>query len=500
MSESGAPPGDGSSGLGARAARGAAVTVGGQGIRILIQVVSVVTLARLLSPQDYGLVAMVLAVVGVAEIFRDFGLSSAAVQVPLLSRGQRDNLFWINTGLGVVLAGIALLAAPLVGLLYREPDVVALTQVLSLTFVLNGLAAQYRADRNRQLKFAVLALSDVGGAAIGLGVAISTALLGWGYWALAAQQLTQGLVALVVLVGSARWLPRLPDRSADVRGLLRFGWHLVGTQLVGYITNNIDSVIVGVRFGAAQLGIYSRGFQLLMQPLGQLRAPTTTVALPVLSRLQNDPARYDEFLVRGQQALGYTLVAGLGVVVAAADPLVAILLGPQWQEVVPILRILAAAGAFQTLAYVGYWVYLSRALTSDLLRYSMVTSVVKIACILIGSYWGIIGVAIGYAAGPAIAWPISIIWLSTRTTIPARRLVLGALRMLAVATVAAGAGWLAAVASTALGVVAEAAIAIGVTLAVYAIIALIIPPVRRDVAGIIAIMRLVPAARRGRSA
>ncbi|MET1052380.1 MAG: lipopolysaccharide biosynthesis protein [Mycetocola sp.] len=492
------PTGAAQHGLGKRAARGAAVTIAGQGGRILLQVVSVVVLARLLSPHDYGLVAMVLAIIGIGEVFRDFGLSSAAVQAPTLSRGQRDNLFWINTGLGVALAGLVFLFAPLIAALYGEPELELLARVLAVTFVLNGLTTQYRADRNRNLRFTVLAVSDIVAALVGLGVALVTAIAGWGYWALAAQQLAQGIIGLIILASSARWIPHLPDRTAPMRPLLSFGGNLVASQLIGYITNNVDSVIIGVRLGAAPLGIYNRGFQLLMQPLGQLRAPTTSVALPVLSRLSADPTRYGAFVIRGQQALGYTLVAGLSVAIAAAEPLTALLLGSQWSDVPPILRLLAIAGIFQTLAYVGYWVYLSRGLTGDLLRYTMVTSVLRITCILVGSTWGLVGVAAGYAIGPALAWPISLFWLSRRTELPLRALVTGACRMLTVAAISSALGWLCSWQLAHAGSVVQLAATVGVVVVVYALAGLIVRPVRRDLTAVIDIARMLPAARRSR--
>src|SRR5829696_6310068 len=132
--------------LGRRAARGALVTLAGQAARIVVQLASVVILARLLDPGDYGVLAMVLAVVGVGEIFRDFGLSSAAVQAKDLTVAQRDNLFWINTAIGVVLAVLVFASAVPLAVLYDEPVLRDVTRVLAVTFVLNGLATQFRAD------------------------------------------------------------------------------------------------------------------------------------------------------------------------------------------------------------------------------------------------------------------------------------------------------------------------------------------------------------------
>ena len=477
--------------LGARAARGGVITLGGQAARIAIQIVSVVVLVRLLTPTEYGFVAMALAIVGFGEVFRDFGLSSAAIQAATLSRGQRSNLLWINALIGLLLATIVFFGSGLIAALYGQPEVQGIAQALSLTFLLNGLAAQYRADLNRRLRFLSLAAADTLAPIVGLAAAIVAAVMGWGYWSLVAQQLVQGLVLLIALMVAGRWLPRLPDRTASIRSMLRFGLSLTGSQLIGYLANNTDSIIIGVRFGAAPLGVYSRAFALLMTPLSRVRSPTTTVALPILARLSDDPPRYANFVARGQLALGYTIVAGLGVVIGAAVPMTTVLLGDKWLAAIPILQLLGAAGVFQTLAYVGYWVYLSQGLTGALFRYTIVTSVIKIACIVIGSQWGVVGVAAGYAIAHALEWPISLWRLSRLTSLPLGRLMAGAGRIVLMTGVVSLASWGAVQATGTLPSGGQLAAGIVAGVAGYALLAVIVPAVRRDVRGLIATARLV---------
>jgi PST family polysaccharide transporter len=483
-------------GLGERAAKGALITFSGQFTRILLQVVSVIVLARLLTPHAYGIVAMVLAVIGIGEIFRDFGLSSAAIQAKTLSRGQRDNLFWINAGIGVTLATIVFFGAPAIAAIYQHPELVPLARTLSVTFVMNGLATQYRADLNRRLKFVQLTAGDVISPAIGLSTAIVGALLGWGEWSLVAQQIAQGAALLTCLVVFARWIPGRYDRTAPMRAFLKFGTHLVVTQLIGYVANNADSFTIGIRFGATQLGLYNRSFQLLMTPLTSLRAPTTTVALPVLARLSSDVKRYGEFVARGQLALGYSLVVILGIVAGAAQPATAVLLGGQWTAVSPILRLLAIAGMFQTLAYVGYWVYLSKGLTSDLMRYSIVAAIVKIICIVAGSQWGIVGVAAGYALAPALTWPLSLWWLSRRTPIPLKKLVQGALRVIVVSGITGLATFGTTLLLSGAPEFVQLVISVLAGLAVGVLMVWIIPAFRQDAIGVIEIGKMVLKGRR----
>ena len=420
--------------LAGRAARGALSTGTGLLVRMSLQLASVVLLSRLLSPRDYGLVAMVLAVIGIGETLRDSGLSSAAIQTKDLSRAQRSNLFWTNTAIGgdLTLAGIALSGA--IAHFYDEPDLVAITQLLSVTFVLNGMTTQFRADLVRSMRFRVVSRIDVLATALALAVAASAAALGAGYWALVVQQLVQAVVALLGVVVAGRWMPLRYDRRVPMRHLYRFGGHLLGSQLVGYAARNVDSLVIGLRLGAAPLGTYNRAFQLLMNPLSQVRAPSTTVALPVLSRAGETPA-FGDIVRTGQLVLAYPVTVGLALVVGVAYPLVDLLLGEQWSGVAPVLRFLALAGVCQTLAYVGYWVYLSRGLTRALLHYSLVSGSLRIACVLAGSAWGVLGVAAGYALASVLEWPLSLWWLGRVTRVPVADLYRGAARCLTVGTV-----------------------------------------------------------------
>ena len=213
-----------------------------------MQMASVVILARLLSPRDYGLYTTVLIVVGVGEIFRDFGLSSAAIQAAVLTRLQRDNLFWVNTGLGVVLAGLTIRGRAR----YRRavrPAVADHDHARTCLDVrINGLATQFRADLNRRLKFGRLAVTNLCGQAVGLVVAIAAAAAGARYWALVASQLAQVGVVLVLVVVFARWLPRRPRRGVPLGSFLRYGWNFVATEVVNYFGNNLDSTIIALSF------------------------------------------------------------------------------------------------------------------------------------------------------------------------------------------------------------------------------------------------------------
>ena len=476
------------------AARGAVVTVGGQVAKLVLQLTSVVVLSRLLSPKDYGLVAIVLVVIALGETFRDFGLSSASVQAKVLTDKQRSNLFWTNTGIGVVLAIVVFFVSWPLAAVTKEPGVVPITQVLSLSFLFNGLMSQYRASLLRTLRFRSLAIIDVLSGAAALVVAITLALLGFGFWALVGQQLVQLGVGLVGTVVAARWLPGLPNREGNIRPMVKFGWALVGSQLIAYASANIDTLIVGLRFGTVSLGFYNRAFQLVMTPVNQIRGPMTTVALPVLSRIQETRERFNEYIMVGQLGLGYPICLSLGAVAVLAEPLTLVALGPQWGETAPLLRLLAISAMFQTLAFVGYWVYVSRGLGRELFKYSMVSAAIRITCIVVGSQWGVVGVAFGFMIGPAINWPISIGWLSRVTDVPTRRLYLGAGRVLLLVGASGGVSALAIALIPPVPAPLTLLVGFGIYVAVVGI-AMLAPWYRRDARTLVGLVKIVRSPR-----
>lgn len=279
---------------------------------------------------------MVVAIIGVAEIIRDFGLTSAAVQAPTLSEGQRTNLFWINTAIGVGLTLAVCALAPLIASFYNDPRLISVTLVLSATFAIEGFAAQFRASLNREFRFAALTGIEVGAQVVAFVAALLLAAAGFGYWAIVAQQLLQAFVQALALPAIARWWPRLPRRHQEMRSLLSFGGGLVGGQLLVYLSRNVDSMVIGRVFGATWLGYYNRAFQLMLLPLNQIIAPSTRVALPTLSRLNDDTKRYAEFVLFGQTVLLNVVGFILGICAAQAHEIIPIVLGSQWLGSIPL--------------------------------------------------------------------------------------------------------------------------------------------------------------------
>lgn len=397
-------------GLGDRASRGASATLIWQLVRITTQLVGTVVLARLLAPEAFGLIAMVTSLVGIGEIIRDFGLTSAAVQARSLSRPQKSNLFWINMGIGSLLTVVVFFAAPLIAAFYGQPELVEIVRAISFIFVLNGAATQFRAELNRKMRFLALNVNDTVPAILGLVVAVVYAATTQSVWALVLQQIVTALIGLILAVSIAKWWPGFPSTKESIRDLLRFGGGVLGTQSVAYITKNIDNVSIGFFWGAGALGLYSRAYQLLMVPIVQLLAPMTRVALPILSRLQDEKERFMSFLRRGQLIGSFVAGSLYALVIGLADPIVLLVFGEGWDGLAPIFQALAVGGIFRALNQVAYWAYLALGLSMQQFRFYLVSQPVIIVFMLAGLPWGPLGVAVGHSVAYALNWFAALWW------------------------------------------------------------------------------------------
>ena len=216
-------------------------------------------LVRLLVPRDFGLVAMVTTVMGFLRIFQDAGLSTATVQRQEITHAQVSNLFWVNVALGGIITLFVAALAPVVAWFYREPRLIGITLVLSITFVLASSAVQQTALLNRQMRFSVIAMIDVVSLVAGYLIGIGMALSKCGYWALVGATVSQATTKFALTWSISRWRPRLPSRNTHTWHLLTFGANITAGSLIYSLARGADNLLIGRFFGAAAVGLYTRG-------------------------------------------------------------------------------------------------------------------------------------------------------------------------------------------------------------------------------------------------
>jgi PST family polysaccharide transporter len=461
--------------LAVRSIRGGVITLTAQGVKIVVQFLAIITLARLLAPEDFGRFAMVAAFLVVLELFKDLGLSTATVQRSNITNRDVSTLFWLNLGLGLAASALLAALAPMLVWLYGEPVLLEITPVVALAFVFTGLAAQHLALLRRQMCFTAVATVQVGAEMAALAAAVGAALGGLGLWALVIQRLTWAAAIAIGAWCVCDWRPGRPGRLADVREFIAFGGNATGAMTISHLASSLDKVLIGWYWGAAPLGFFERAQKLLQLPIQNLNTPLATVALPMLSRLADQPARYRESYLAMVERLTMLVAPIGGLFIPAADLVVALLFGPQWTDAAPILSWMGVSTVYMPVTYTLSWLYMSQDRTPEMLRAGFVNAALTLTAIAIGLPFGAVGVAAALVASGALVRAPVLFWLVGRSG-PVRARDLGRVLMLPAGSAAAVAGvvmvvrdWPPLVAMSAPAAAAVlVTIAIGVALAIYA--------------------------------
>ncbi len=380
-------------GLRRLAIRGVAATLLSGSMGLAIQIGSAVVLARLLTPRDFGLVAMVTTF---SLLFMNFGLNGfteAIVHHEEINDGLASNLFWINV-IGATVLAIGFAAGGLLlARLFSEPRLVAIADWMALTIWLIGLSVIHLALLKRTMMFSLVSANDMFARAVSVIVSIGLALAGWGYWALVAGAIT---LAASTCTGGwvlCRWTPGLPRRVEGTGSLVRYAVHTYGRFSTGYFTNNLDNFLVGWRLGPAQLGFYKKAYDIFVLPSNQLATGLTIVAVSALSRLRRDVVQYKRYLL---SALGVMAFIGMGIsgdLTLVGRDLILVLLGPRWGESGRLFTIFAPGIGFMLLYCTSGWIYLSLGDADRCFRWGFVDMTVMTVSLFVGLHWHTVGIA-----------------------------------------------------------------------------------------------------------
>ena len=383
-----------------------------QAVTFGLRIGSLMVLARLLAPKDFGLVGMVTAYTGVLNLFRDFGLSSATVQRGHITENEISTLFWINILVGVILALVLAGMAPFVATFYHEPRLVWVSIVLATSFILNAAGVQHTALLEREMRFTALARIDIISLVVSTTIGIGLAATGFGYWALVAAAVALPSVTTFCLWLATGWTPGRPRWHREVHSMLRFGGAFTVINLIVYVAYNFEKVLLGRFWGAEALGLYGRGYQLINLPTDNVNSTFWGIAFSGLSRVRNEPARFKSYFLRG-----YSLVLALTILITIAAALFArdlifVLLGPKWKDVVDIFRLLTPTVLVFALINPLAWLLFSLGMIGRSLKIALVLAPVVIGGYAVGLPYGPKGVAIGYSAAmillalPIAAWSV----------------------------------------------------------------------------------------------
>lgn len=426
-----------------RAATGfdTAFTVAAQAGTFFLQLAGMAVLARLLTPADYGLQAMVLAVAGVFAALRDGGLSWAIQRDRAPVAGVLDDFFWFGTGLGVLLALAVLASAPFVQAFFGEPRAGEIALLVALCFLLDAVSLQFVAHLRREMllrKAAVVGLLSV---LVGQAAAIYAALRGAAHLSLAWGMVGASAAAALLAFAWCRWRPARPRPSAFSLSMLRRWSGFAGFDLVNYASRNADNWVIGKMAGAYDLGLYSRAYTLLVLPLNLVNTPLRTAAFAAIADARHDRARFAAEFERLLRATCVLALPFFTVLCLASDGVVALLLGPKWERVSLILLALALVGFLHVPQNALGVLFPALDRGRDALRLGAAYAAGSLGAFAVGAHLGgVLGVALAFSAYALVAFPLVVGFVLRRTGVPLASFLRG-LRpgvLLALAIAAAG--------------------------------------------------------------
>ncbi|WP_369052476.1 MOP flippase family protein [Kineococcus terrestris] len=414
----------------------AAGRTGAQALQFLAGLV----LARLLAPEDFGLLASVYVVTGFTVLLFDMGLGAALVHQRRLTQSDLDTAFWLNALGGLVFVGILAALGPLVADFYGDPRLTYITPLAGLGFAL-ALNVCHSALLQREMEFKKIASVELVCAVLGNASTIAAAVGGLGALSLVVGPSVQAVAMTVLMWSVVRWRPRGFVRRESVRRLWSFSGGMLGFSVVNYVGRNSDNLLIGRVLGAAPLGLYNRAYTLMLLPLQQVSQVLGRVMFPALASLRDDPERLRRAYRRTIVVMTAVTMPVLVGMAATADGLVPILWGDQWLDTVPMLQVLCLAGLPQCLSSSEGWLYQSQGRTGTMFKVGVVSTVLTVVAIVVGLQWGVLGVAVAVFAKMWLWQPIGFRIACGLIDLPARRVFADIARPLLVSVAMGGAVW-----------------------------------------------------------
>lgn len=308
-----------------------------------IQFVFGILIARILSPEDYGIIAMPLVFLALAQVFIDSGFSNALVRKPDLKEEDLSTAFYFNIIVGIVCYGILFVTSPWIADFYHTPILTDLLKFTALATLFNPLCAVQQAILTKEIDFKSQAIVTVSAAIVGGIVGLYLAYYGYGVWALVFQQVSAALIRTITLWIVSKWRPRTRWSRESFKYLWGYGSKIMGVGILDTVFNNIYPLVIGKFYTAKDLGDYTRAQQFVDLPINNVTGILQRVSFPVLSSIQNQDDRLQTNYLRILRATAFVMFPLLFGIAVLAKPFVLVFLGEKWLGCVLLLQILCVA-------------------------------------------------------------------------------------------------------------------------------------------------------------
>lgn len=357
------------------------------------QFIVMVVLARLLTPGDFGLIAMLLVFTSIGMLLVDSGFGSALIQRQITTDDDETTVFIFTVSVGLVAAGTLTLCAPAIAIFFNEPKLIDLTRVMAAVFPLGALAAVPDALLTMKLDFKARARAEVVASLCSGAVAVVLALRGFGVWSLAWQSIVSIGVRGVLLWSYSGWRPRGRYRAASFRSLFGFGGYMLLTGLLNVVVVRLQSLLIGKLFDARTLGFYTLAQNTQQAPASLIDGILKRVGLPVFSTIAEDRAKLRSALRVSLRMAMFLFVPCMVGIAVVAEPLIKLVYGVRWAPAAPILSILSLSAALWPIHILNLAAIGAQGRSNLLLRVEVIKQLIGIILIAAAAHWGPLAIA-----------------------------------------------------------------------------------------------------------
>lgn len=389
-----------------------------QAVRSIIQFSSVVLLMRMLTPSDFGVVAMASPIIALT-MMSNFGFAQAVVQRPEISAAQMNFLFWTGAAFSLSLAIVTLLTSPITTWYYGDARVGEIVAALSIVVLISGLGSQMEAILTRDLEFRRLGLASLCSYSLAVICGLTAAFYGFNYWSLVIIDVVASLSSLIIIWILSGWKPGIPSWRQIDHDLFKFGTNVSIFNVLSTTVHNIDNVLIGRWWGDLALGFYDRAFRLLHLPISAIVIHIGTTAIPALCRALEHPPLYRSMFASYLRLIVCITAPMVVFAYVFAHEVIEVALGQKWREIVPIFVVIALGALFSPVSTATSWLLLSQGRTRQMRNWGALSSIGFIIAIVVGLPWGPSGVAICYISFGIFEGPI--LWMATTSSGPVNR-------------------------------------------------------------------------------
>ena len=352
-----------------------------------------IVLARILTPADFGVVAMLAVFIGVGTVFIDGGFSSALVQRQNITHTDESTVFFFNLSMGAVFGVLLCAAAPWVAIFFKQPVLQYLSYAMALSLFVGAFGSIHTVLLDKEMNFKITARVGVVSSVVGGALAIYMASQGYGVWSLAGQTIVSGIITVGLLWVWHPWRPSFDFSVASLRSLFRFGGYEMASTLLDVFVTNLYSILIGKMYSVRDVGFFIRARNLQVIPITMMLSIVQRVAFSAFSSVAVDKARLSRGLRQAQAVVMLINMPVMISVIVLAEPLVVTLFGDQWLPCVPMLQVLGLSGILWPLSILNLNVLRAQGHSDLRFRIEIVTKVTAIILTIVASYYGIMAIA-----------------------------------------------------------------------------------------------------------